>query len=223
LICRLAEPVGRACLAPALDAKMITSVDVCILRASDKWDARFIVYLLSSEPYLKLMNSFSRGGTRDRVSRSFLGRVRLPKPKRAEQAAIADFLDRQTDDADALIAKYKRLLELLEEKRLALIAQAVTKGLTSAAPMKDSGISWIGEVPSDWNVTPISRLYDVSLGKMLDEKRISGTDLVPYLRVADGECPKSGVNSSRSLLLYSTWFSRSLQVPSMLHSCSIVQ
>ncbi len=69
-----------------------------------------------------------------------------------EQRAIAAFLDRKTAHIDALIAKKERQIELLQEKRAALISHAVTKGLDPSVPMKDSGIEWLGEVPEHWNV-----------------------------------------------------------------------
>jgi len=98
LTCRLAEPVGRACIAPNLGVAMITSVDVCILKLSEHVDGRFVVYLFSSPDYLGYMEGECRGGTRDRVSRCFLGRVRVSLPSRGEQVAIADFLDRETGE-----------------------------------------------------------------------------------------------------------------------------
>lgn len=70
LICRLAEPVGRACLAPDLGLKMITSVDVCILKPNEEFDSRFIKYFLSTKEYLEWLQALSRGSTRDRISRS---------------------------------------------------------------------------------------------------------------------------------------------------------
>lgn len=161
LICRLADPVGRACLAPNLGIKMITSVDVCILKASRDWDSRYITYFLSSKPYLDFIDSVSRGGTRDRISRSFLGNVRIPKPHLREQQQIGNFLDRETAEADALIAKYERLLELLEEKRIALITQAVTKGLDPRVPMKQSGVEWIGQIPEHWSVFQLKHLVSL--------------------------------------------------------------
>jgi type I restriction enzyme S subunit len=74
-------------------------------------------------------------------------------PPAEEQRAIADYLDRKTAAIDALIEKKERLITLLAEKRAALINQAVTKGLNPDAPMKDSGVPWIGEIPAHWEVT----------------------------------------------------------------------
>ena len=71
-------------------------------------------------------------------------------PPRSEQTRIAAFLDRETAKIDALVEKKRRLLGLIEEKRAALISRAVTKGLDPTAPMKDSGIEWLGQVPAHW-------------------------------------------------------------------------
>ena len=185
LICRLADPVGRACLAPDLGCRMITSVDVCILKPAADVLNRFIVYLLSSRQYLGLMEGQCRGGTRDRVSRSFLGAVRVPLPPPHEQSAIAAFLDRETGKIDALVSEQERLIALLKEKRQAIISRAVTKGLDPNAPMKDSGVEWLGEVPAHWEVVPLGRRYEVQLGRMLNEDRAQGDNLRPYLRVFD--------------------------------------
>ncbi len=158
LICRLAAPVGRACLAPDLGVRMITSVDVCILKPREELDPRFVVYALSQDAYLSWMGALCRGGTRDRVSRSMLGAIRVPVPAPDEQRAIAEFLDRETGKIDALVAKKERLIELLQEKRTALITHAVTKGLDPTAPTKPSGIPWLGNIPAHWEVKKLWHL-----------------------------------------------------------------
>lgn len=80
----------------------------------------------------------------------------LPPP--AEQTAIATFLDRETAKIDALIAEQEKLLTLLAEKRQATISHAVTKGLNPDAPMKDSGVEWLGEVPEHWEVARLKHI-----------------------------------------------------------------
>jgi type I restriction enzyme S subunit len=79
----------------------------------------------------------------------------VPLPE--EQRAIAAFLDRETAKIDALVAKKERLIELLQEKRAALITRAVTKGLDPNVPMKDSGVEWLGEIPTHWEVRPFTK------------------------------------------------------------------
>ncbi len=85
-------------------------------------------------------------------------------PPLAEQRAIAAFLDRETGKIDALISKKERLVELLQEKRTALISRAVTKGLDPHAPLKDSGVEWLGDVPARWVVRRVKTLCSMKSG-----------------------------------------------------------
>lgn len=85
-------------------------------------------------------------------------------PSKSEQQAIASYLDRETARIDALIQKKERMIELLKEKRIALITQAVTKGLDPNAPMKDSGIEWLGGIPEHWDNEKPTRLFRLIKG-----------------------------------------------------------
>lgn len=84
----------------------------------------------------------------------------IPCPPLPEQTTIARFLDHETAKIDALIAEQQRLIELLKEKRQAVISHAVTKGLNPNAPMKDSGVAWLGDVPEHWDVVSSKFLYE---------------------------------------------------------------
>lgn len=128
LICRLDGPVGRACLAPDLGCRMITSVDNAILRPSREFDAGFLVYALSSQLYLDWVGALCRvgGGHRFRISRSMLGEFEVPAPPLAEQQEIRSFLDRTCKRTDVVISRVGRHVELLREYRQALISAAVT-------------------------------------------------------------------------------------------------
>ena len=88
-----------------------------------------------------------------------------PLPPLPEQRAIAAYLDRETAKIDALIAKTEQLNALLREKRVALISQAVTKGLDPAAALKESGVEWLGEIPAHWERTKLNQLGYLSRGK----------------------------------------------------------
>lgn len=99
-------------------------------------------------------------GGQKRVSESFVRDFSIPLPPLPEQQAIASFLDRECGKIDALIAEQERLIALLAEKRQAVISHAVTKGLNLNAPMKDSGIPWIGMVPEGWEVVRLSLVSD---------------------------------------------------------------
>ena len=85
-----------------------------------------------------------------RDSEDFVRDYRIPVPPLAQQRAIADYLDRETARLDALVAAKERVLGLLAEKRRALITRAVTRGLDPRAPLRDSGIPWLGEIPAHW-------------------------------------------------------------------------
>ncbi len=87
-----------------------------------------------------------------------IGNVIIALPSVSEQQAIAEFLDRRTGAIDALIAKKELVIELLREKRTAIISHAVTKGLNPDAKMKDSRIDWLGEVPEHWEVKRLKRV-----------------------------------------------------------------
>ena len=157
LICRLGEPVARACLAPQLGKRMITSVDVCILKPRENIHAKFLVYSMSSWPYLDWVGSLVRGSTRDRVSRSMLGSFLLPLPRFPEQAAIVRYLDHADRRIQRYIRAKQKLVTLLEEQKQAIIHQAVTGQIDvrTGQPYpayKPSGVEWLGEVPKHWEM-----------------------------------------------------------------------
>ena len=118
-----------------------------------------------------LARQFSAIGTRDQfyvaangITRFGLGGDAIrtgvfPVAPIEEQRAIADFLDRETAKIDALVARKERLIELLQEKRTALIARAVTRGLDPNVPLKDSGVEWLGEIPAHWGIRQGRYLY----------------------------------------------------------------
>lgn len=89
------------------------------------------------------------------LNQELLRTAKIALPDMATQAAIASFLDRETAKIDELVAEQQRLMELLKEKRQAVISHAVTKGLNPDAPMKPSGVEWLGEVPAHWEVRRI--------------------------------------------------------------------
>lgn len=100
----------------------------------------------------------ANGLTRVGLGQYALDNVELPFPPPAEQHAIATFLDRETAMIDALVEAQRRLIDLLREKRQAVISQAVTKGLDPRVPMKDSGVEWLGLVPTHWTVSSIKHI-----------------------------------------------------------------
>lgn len=160
LISRLNDPIGRACLVPNLGCKIVTSVDNVIFRPDENYNKKYLVYLFSSKDYFKHTGNLARGTTMQRISRGLLGNIRVPIPTLLEQVMIAIFLDHETAKIDNLIEKQQQLIELLKEKRQAVISHAVTKGLNPDVPMKYSGVEWLGEVPAHWQIKRCKNLFD---------------------------------------------------------------
>jgi len=134
--------------------------DFHVLRPKACSDAKFLTYLLLTDEATSILNGSTHGAKMPRVSWEALGGFPAPLPPLSEQTAIAAFLDRETAKIDALVEEQRRLIELLKEKRQAVISHAVTKGLGPTVPMKDSGVEWLGQVPVHWEVTAIKRLCE---------------------------------------------------------------
>jgi len=146
----------------------------------------YLHYLFISPDFRSIGESHMYGaGGQKRVPDAFVRNFATAFPPLPEQTRIVEFLDRETAKIDGLVAEQRRLMELLKEKRQAVISHAVTRGLNPKAPLKPSGIEFIGAVPAHWAVPALNYRYEVELGKMLDEKRITGNHLAPYLRNTD--------------------------------------
>ena len=131
--------------------------DFHVIHPFDSLHPRFLQFLLLTKEMIDLVNGSTFGAKMPRASWDFLASLHLSIPPLDEQSVIATFLDHETAKIDALIAEQQRLIELLQEKRQAVISHAVTKGLNPDAPMKDSGVEWLGEVPEHWEVGPVKR------------------------------------------------------------------
>ena len=135
------------------------TTELHVLRPSFHVDSRFLLYLTFSSHFRRIGRASMYGaGGQKRISDDFIRDFRHPVPSLSEQNAIADFLDHETAKIDALVARKERLIELLQEKRTALITRAVTRGLDPNVPMKDSGVEWLGEIPTHWKLTPLKHL-----------------------------------------------------------------
>ena len=117
-------------------------------------------HLLRSYPFQEEFYRYGKGIVADlwSTNSSEMKNILLPDLTIEEQEKIANFLDHETAQIDTLIAKQEKLIELLKEKRQAVISHAVTKGLNPNVPMKDSGVEWLGEVPEHWTVIKLKHL-----------------------------------------------------------------
>ncbi len=136
-----------------LDIKTTCNQSMAAIITTEEVDARFLYWWLVTN-YQNIRN-MAGGDLRDGLNLELLGNIPCPLLPYQEQQTIAAFLNRETAKIDVLITEQQRLIELLKEKRQSVISHAVTKGLNPNAPMKDSGIEWLGEVPEHWQIMPI--------------------------------------------------------------------
>ena len=122
------------------------------IRSDSSCDGAFLSRALSGNGLRDQYQVSANGITRFGLTGDSIRASLLPLPPLPEQRAIAGFLDRETAKIDSLVAKMERLIELLQEKRTALISRAVTKGLDPKVPMKHSGVEWLGKIPAHWEV-----------------------------------------------------------------------
>ena len=125
---------------------------------------KFLKYMTLTDEFIEQVNSSTYGTKMPRASWDFIGLLPLPVMDYGLSEAIANFLDHETAQIDTLIEKQQTLIQLLKEKRQAVISHAVTKGLNPDAPMKDSGVEWLGDVPKHWDLVPLKYLCSFSGG-----------------------------------------------------------
>ena len=174
-------PIGQL----AVLAEPACSNQGCFLLTSrGELDSRYYYYWLVTQ--VDRLQALGRGSTFMELSTDDLKALQVPAPPLLNQRTIADYLDHETARIDDLIEAKERVLRLLAEKRRALITRAVTRGLDPYAPLRDSGIPWLGEIPAHWEVTRLKFVASVQTGVALG-KDYGGRELrdYPYLRVAN--------------------------------------
>jgi type I restriction enzyme S subunit len=137
------------------ESGIITSAYLAVVPR--KLQASFLSHLLRAYDVTKVFYSMG-GGLRQSMKFADVKRLPILCPPPEEQVAITAFLERETGKIDALVEEQRRLIELLKEKRQAVISHAVTKGLNPHAQMKDSGVEWLGEVPEHWMIATVRRV-----------------------------------------------------------------
>ena len=152
----------------------IVSPDYLVIRCTKVLRPEFLVHLLKSpgvigEIILRLRGIGTPGaGTvrTPRIGAAELGRISIPLPPAEQQDSILLALHREIERIDELIAKQERLIELLAEKRQAVITQALTKGLDPSAPTKPSGFPWLGDIPKHWTIRKFNRAAEIRGGQV---------------------------------------------------------
>jgi len=159
-----ADDIGVAAYVPSDLPGIVCGYHLSIARPIVGTNGAYVKWLFDARYTKARFAVLANGLTRVGLNQYAVDNMELPWPPFEEQVAIASFLDRETAKIDALIAEQEKLLALLAEKRQATISHAVTRGLDPKAPMKDSGIPWLGEVPAHWEVSPLKYISRIGNG-----------------------------------------------------------
>ncbi|MBC3379015.1 restriction endonuclease subunit S [Serratia fonticola] len=167
---------------------MVVSTGFAVIRPRASLDKGFASYCMRASGFIKEVVARSVGVSYPAINASDLISIPVPNCPFSEQSKIATFLDHETMKIDDLIEKQQQLIELLKEKRQAVISHAVTKGLNPDVPMKDSGVEWLGQVPEHWEVTPLKYLCDLLKdGTHLPPQRVDlGIPLLSVRNIING-------------------------------------
>lgn len=179
---------GKGALATGLvNGIAFGTTELHVLRVGEAVDPGFLFYVSLSDAFRKLGEAEMYGaGGQKRVPDSFIKNLKHPLPPFPEQRAIAGFLDRETTEIDALVTKKERLIELLREKRSALVTRAVTKGLDPDTKMEDSGVEWLGHTPANWDIVRLKNFLIEPLKYGANEPSIHADSHFPrYIRITD--------------------------------------
>ena len=181
--------LGRTCLVPDKFVPANVNQHVCIIRLEDQRLCKYVALVLKSSSLKAQIDITQTGANREGLNFDQISKLSLTIPPLPEQRSIATFLDRETTKIDELIAEQQQLIDLLKEKRQAVISHAVTKGLNPDAPMKDSAIEWLGEVPEHWDITRIKWYFDTASGGTPDTSKqdlyYAEEEGIPWIRTTD--------------------------------------
>ncbi|WP_257281472.1 restriction endonuclease subunit S [Endozoicomonas sp. ISHI1] len=158
------------------------SSEIYVLRSNGRVNNRFLYYRLQEDSFMDIATAAMTGaGGLKRVPGEVVNTYSFATPEYAEQTHIANFLDHETAKIDTLIEEQQSLIRLLKEKRQAVISHAVTKGLNPDAPMKDSGVEWLGEVPEHWKVVSLKHLVSTPIIDGPHESPTRQDEGVPFI------------------------------------------
>jgi type I restriction enzyme S subunit len=172
--------------ASALDGSV--SLINTVIVPNENIDIKFAHNLFRSTAFQEEYYRYGKGIVADLWSTNYseMKNISIPIPSLKEQRIIADFLENETSKIDYLVAEQEKLIELLKEKRQAIIFHAVTKGLDATVKMKDSGVVWLGNVPNHWEVKPLKHIVKLDGGAGFpNDEQGDEAGTINFFKVAD--------------------------------------
>ena len=156
-----------------LDIETATNQACCIIVPSKRICPKYTFYSFIIAKEELLLSSF--GGGQPNISQDIIRKLKVPVPPLSEQQSIASYLDVKTEKIDKMIAKAEKKIEYLDELKQSLITRAVIRGLNPNAPLKDSGMKWIGEIPEHWKIMPFKYYGKLCKGLTFSKADLTAT------------------------------------------------
>ena len=192
------RPYLAKCVVAQTDGKC--SSELLVLR-NFEGDNKYLQYLMLSPKFIEYIDSSTYGAKMPRANWLFIGNSFIPLPSLSEQHAIVSYLDKKTEQIDRFVSEAEKEIEKLNELKQAQIARMVTHGLNPNAPMKDSGVAWIGMIPEHWKVRKISSHFKERRTKVSDKDypalSVAREGVVPQLETG----VKTDTEDNRKLVL----------------------
>ncbi|MFB8386918.1 restriction endonuclease subunit S [Microbacterium sp. NPDC055910] len=176
--------------------KVYATEHAIVAYSGRRCDPEWLRYILS----VMDLGQYSTSAAQPGISVETVASKRVPVPSLPEQRAIADYLDRETAQIDAFIAKNEDLITLLTERRAAVIAHAVTRGIDASAPLAASGVEWLGDVPSHWSVQRLASTVARARNGVWGADPEGGGEDLRCVRVADFDRPKQRIHDDAHTL-----------------------
>lgn len=213
--------VGSVAIVPECRFQLLLCDKVFRLHTEPAEHRRFLAHVMNSRAVRWQIESAISGGSglASNIPQKEVKDLLIVNPPPSEGVKIGSYLDRETQKIDALVAKKEQLIELLQEKRTALITRAVTRGLDPNVPMKDSGFEWLSEIPAHWEVKRLKNVSAFVTSGYVDPPRgsegertrvtpgdvlVSITALIGAVAVVSGDLPEAFVNQHLALIRLST-------------------
>ena len=178
--------VGRSCLWAGEIGECYFQNSVNRIRPADSNSNRYLYYWISTIKDKGYIDVLCNKSTIAHFTAEKVEAVPVPFPPPKEQTQIASFLDRETAKIDVLVAEQRRLMALLKEKRQAVISHAVTRGLNPNAPLKPSGIEWLGDVPAHWEIARLKQISPaITVGIVVNPSNFVADEGLPFIYGGD--------------------------------------